>query len=113
MQTTSGFTSSSQRVTAGMRMIIEFTFQVAINISLGGELLRNQEPADQRTAPRDIVSLNMFVYGMSAIAADSQPIKHRNPKRRDKVSVRCAAHLRFAEFEIQLRRDGPRLFKQL
>jgi hypothetical protein len=106
MQTTSGFTSSSQRVTAGKRASIEFTFQVAINISLG-----EQETADQRAAARDVVGFNVFVNGVSAIAADSQTVEHRNPECGEKVSIRRAADLRFAEIEIQLSRYRARFLK--
>ena len=44
----------------------------------------------------------MFVNCVRAIAANSESIEHGNPERGEKVSVRRAADLRFAEFEADL-----------
>jgi hypothetical protein len=50
-------------------------------------LVRQQQAADQRTASRDIGGFNVFVNGVSAIAANSQTVEHGDSERREEVSV--------------------------
>ena len=54
----------------------------------------------------------MFVNRVRAVAADAQTIKHRDPHRSQKVSVRRAADLCFTEIEIEISGNRARLFKQ-
>src|SRR5688500_11768196 len=106
-QRTSGLTSSSQRVRLGMRARMELTFHVAISI-----LNRQQKTGDQRAAANDVVHFDMLVNRMRAVAANTEPVEHGNPECSEKVSVRRAADLRFAELESEMRRNTTRLFKQ-
>jgi hypothetical protein len=52
-----------------------------------------------------------FVTAWAPSPADPSPSSTGIPRRREKVSVRRAADLRFAEIEIQLRRDRSALFQ--
>src|SRR5262245_7406871 len=54
----------------------------------------------------------MLVNCVGAVATDPQSIQHRDSHRREKIAVRSAANLRFAEFETYLSRDSTRLFIQ-
>src|SRR5437762_3423849 len=114
IQSTSGCTFCSQRVTRGKRAMIELTFQVASFMfqvsgfkfydleleTLNLKLERSDQSRQQRSAHRNIIGDDVLMCRVRAVAFNAEAIEYRNPQSSDKVPVGGSADACFTQIEI-------------